>query len=122
MPETDAIPPVVRYMSDAKTRGFLESQIGPGIHFTCRLNQYRLAHRALTYGDLVDEWIAERGRRRNPSYEAEIAQHGKYNRFIREYFADQLNRGKSLRDAADVWNEIKTRKGDPRYWRRAGEP
>ena len=113
--------PVVRYMSDAKTRAFFESQIGPGFHFTYRLNQYRLAHRTLTYGDLVDEWIAERDRRRNPSYEAEIAQHGKYNRFIREYFADQLNRGKSLRDAADAWNEIKTRKGDPRYWPRAGE-
>ena len=110
--------PVVRYMSDAKTRAFFESQIGPGFHFTYRLNQYRLAHRTLTYGDLVDEWIAERDRRRNSSYKAEIAQHGKYNRFIRDYFADELNRGKSLRDAAAAWNEIKTRKGDPRYWPR----
>ena len=56
--------PVVRYMSDAKTRAFFESQIGPGFHFTYRLNQYRLARRALTYGDLVDEWIAKRGRTR----------------------------------------------------------
>ena len=107
--------PVVRYMSDAKTRAFFESQIGPGFHFTYRLNQYRLAHRTLTYGDLVDEWIAERDRRRSSSYKAEIAQYGKYNRFIRDYFADDLNRGKSLRDAAAAWNEIKTRKGDPRY-------
>lgn len=107
--------PVVRYMSDAKTRAFFESQIGPGFHFTYRLNQYRLAHRTLTYGDLVDEWIAERDRRRNSSYKAEIAQQGKYNRFIRDYFADGSNRGKSLRDAAAVWNQIKTRKGEPRY-------
>jgi hypothetical protein len=107
--------PVVRYLSDAKTRAFFESQIGPGFHFTYRLNQYRLTHRTLTYGDLVDEWIAERDRRRNSSYQAEIAQHGKYNRFIRDYFADERNRGKSLRDAAAAWNEIKTRKGDPRY-------
>ena len=113
--------PVVRYMSDAKTRAFFESQIGPGFHFTYRLNQYRLAHRTLTYGDLVDEWIAERDRRRNSSYKAEIARHGKYNRFIRDYFADELNRGKSLRDAAAAWNEIKTRKGDPRYWPRVRE-
>ena len=112
--------PVVRYMSDAKTRAFFESQIGPSFHFTYRLNQYRLAHRTLTYGDLVDEWIAERDRRRNSSYKAEIAQHGKYNRFIRDYFADELNRGKSLRDAANAWNEIKTRKGDPRYRPRRG--
>ena len=113
--------PVVRYMSDAKTRAFFESQIGPGFHFTYRLNQYRLAHRTLTYGDLVDEWIAERDRRRNSSYKAEIAQHGKYNRFIRDYFADEMNRGKSIRDAAAAWNDIKTRKGDPRYRSRGPE-
>jgi hypothetical protein len=107
--------PVVRYMSDVKTRAFFESQIGTGFHFTYRLNQYRLAHHILTYGDLVDEWIAERDRRRNSSYKAKIAKHGKYNRFIRDYFADELNRGKSLRDAAAVWNEMKTKKGDPRY-------
>jgi hypothetical protein len=107
--------PVVRYMSDAKTRAFFESQIGPGFHFTYRLNQYRLTHRTLTYGDLVDEWIAERDRRRTSSYKAEIAQHGKYNRFIRDYFADERNQGKSLRDAATAWNKIKTRKGGPDY-------
>src|SRR4029077_4689868 len=99
---------VVRYMSDAKTRSFFKSQIGPGFHFTYRLNQYRLAHRNLTYGDLVDEWIPARDRRRNSSYKAELAEHGKYNRFIRDYFADELNRGKSLRDAAAAWNKIKT--------------
>ena len=113
--------PVVRYRSDAKTRAFFESQIGPGFHFTYRLNQYRLARKTLTYGDLVDEWIAERDRRRNPSYEREIAQHGKYNRFIRDYFADELNRGKSLSDAAAAWNEIKMRQGDPRYRPRGRE-
>jgi len=112
---------VVRYMSDAKTRAFFESQIGPGFHFSYRLNQYRLAHRNLTYGDLVDEWIAERDRRRNSRYQAAIPQHGKYNRFIRDYFADELNRGKSLRDAAAAWNAIITRKGDPRYRPRGWE-
>jgi hypothetical protein len=107
--------PVVRYMSDEKTRAFFEAEIGPGFHFTYRLNQYRLERSTLTYGDLVDEWIAERNRRRSPAYKAELAQQGKYNRFIRDYFADELNRGKSLRDAAAAWNEIKTRKGDPTY-------
>jgi len=107
--------PVVRYKSDEKTRAFFAAKIGPGFHFTYRLNQYRLAHRNLTYGDLVDEWIAERDRRRTPSYKAEIAEHGKYNHFIRDYFADERNRGKSLGDAAAAWNAIKTRKGDPRY-------
>jgi hypothetical protein len=110
--------PVVSYWSDAKTRAFFESEIGPEFHFTSHMNQYRLAHSGLTYGDLVDVWVKERDRRRNPNYKATIAEHGKYNRFIRDYFADPRNKGKPLRDAAASWNAIKTQRGDPRYKRR----
>jgi hypothetical protein len=47
--------PVVTYKSDAKTRAFFKSQIGPEFHFTYHVNQFRLAYPGLTYGDLVDE-------------------------------------------------------------------
>jgi hypothetical protein len=57
---------------------FFESHIGPQFHFTYRMNQYRLTHSGLTYGDLVVVWLKEWNRRRNPNYEAPIAQHGKY--------------------------------------------
>lgn len=69
--------PVILYKSDSKTRAFFESQIGPSFHFTYDLNQYRLAGDGLTYGDLVDEWIAERDRRLSEGYTASIAEHGK---------------------------------------------
>jgi hypothetical protein len=106
---------VVNYRSDAKTRAFFESQIGPGFHFTYHVNQFRLSHDGLTYGDLVDEWIAERDRRRGEGYEAPIAEHGKYNRYIRDFFADPDNEGKSLLDAVASWNSIKESRGDLRY-------
>ena len=107
--------PVVSYYSDAKTREFFKSQIGPEFHFTYHVNQFRLANEELTYGDLVDEWIAERDRCRTEGYEAPRAAHGKYNRFIRTYFADAENKGKSLREAALAWNEVKKGRGDHRY-------
>jgi hypothetical protein len=107
--------PVVNYKSDAKTREFFKSQIGPEFHFTYHVNQYRLKNPGLTYGDLVDEWIAERDRRRSEGYKAPIADHGKYNRYIRDFFADPANEGKSLQDAADSWNSIKQGRGDFRY-------
>jgi len=110
--------PVRRYTSDQKTRAFFEAEIGPEFHFTYHLNQFRLARRDLTYGALVDEWLAERDRRRDPDYEAPLAEHGKYNRFIRDFFADERNRGKSLRDAAAAWNAVKHGPGDQRYRRR----
>jgi hypothetical protein len=49
----------VNYKSDAKTRALFEKMIGPHFHFTYHLNQYRLLHAGLTYGDLIDEWIQE---------------------------------------------------------------
>ena len=107
--------PVVNYYSDAKTREFFKSQIGPEFHFTYHVNQFRLANEGLTYGDLVDEWMAEKDRRRSEGYEAPLAVHGKYNRFIRAYFADPENKGKSLRDAALAWNEVKKGRGDHCY-------
>ena len=107
--------PVINYKSDDKTRGFFKSQIGPEFHFTYLLNQYRLAHDNLTYGDLVDVWVAERDRRRHRDYRPPIAEQGKYNRFIRDFFDDERNKGKSLSDAANAWNAIKNKRGDPRY-------
>lgn len=106
---------VVNYKSDAKTREFFKSQIGPKFHFTYHLNQFRLANKGLTYGQLVDEWAAERDRRRSSGYQAPIAEHGKYNHFVRDFFADPNNEGKSLRDAATAWNAIKKGPGDPRF-------
>jgi hypothetical protein len=103
------------YTSDEKTRAFFKSQIGPGFHFTYHLNQYRLSHKNLSYGDLVDEWVAERERRRDSSYQPPIAEQGKYNRFVRDFFADEENQARSLRDAAAAWNAIKDRRGDHRY-------
>lgn len=103
------------YKSDDKTRAFFESEIGRHFHFTYRLNQYRLAHSRLTYGDLVDEWQAEHARRTNPEYRAPIANHGKYNRDIRDFFADASNAGKTLADAAASWNRAKHGRGDHRY-------
>jgi len=107
--------PVVHYKSDQKTRDFFKGEIGSHFHFTYHVNQYRLSHSGLTYGDLIDEWLAEFDRRKAADYKAPLSEHGKYNRFVRAYFADESNRGKSLADAAKAWNRAKNRRGEQRY-------
>jgi hypothetical protein len=79
------------------------------------VNQFRLANEGLTYGDLVNEWVDERERRRGKDYEAPIAEHGRYNRFIRDYFADKDNKGKTMQDAAISWNAIRDLSGGVGY-------
>ena len=108
---------MVSYFSDAKTRAFFCAQIGAEFHFTYRLNHYRLARTGLTYGNLIDEWIAERDRRRDPHYKAKIADHGKWNHFVRDFFADERNKGKSLSHAAAAWKKVKAGRGQHRYER-----
>jgi hypothetical protein len=112
--------PVVEYRSDEATRAFFEREIGPHFRFSYHLNQFRKAHDDLTYGDLVGEWVAEHERRKDPEYRAPIAEHGVYNTYVRDFFADERNTGASLRDAVESWNATKDRPGGRRYRRERG--
>jgi len=107
--------PVINFKSDQKTREFFESAIGPHFHFTAHLNQFRRENDNLTYGDLVSEWLAEKERRKNGSYRAKIMKSCEYNQFIRDFFADENNQGKSFQDAVAAWNEIKKKHGPRKY-------
>lgn len=111
--------PVVRYKSDALTRAFFKSQLGPGFHFTYRLTEFRRSRTRLTCGDLIDEWAAEQSRRRAGLSGPTLTSHGKYNRFVRDFFADSANAGRTLKDAVTVWNAVKNRARSQRYERRA---
>jgi hypothetical protein len=106
---------VVNYKSDERTRAFFEKEIGSHFHFTYHLNQYRLRNRGLTYGDLIDEWIADYEQRKKPGYKAPIASHGEYNRYIRDFFADSANNGSTLSDAVVSWKKAKRQRGDRSY-------
>ena len=113
--------PVVNYFSDDATRAFFRDRIGPEFHFTYRLNQFRLARTGLTYGDLIDEWQRERDRRRDPNYQAPLAAHGKWNLFVRAFFADAANAGSTMADAALAWNRVKAQRG-PAVYRASRRP
>ena len=98
---------VVIFKSDEKTRAFFKAELGPEFHFTYKMNKFRRSHSDLTYGDLIDEWLAERHRRKDKNYKPALEKHGEYNLFIRAFFADPENHGKSMRDAAASWNTVK---------------
>lgn len=99
--------PVVNFKSDQKTRAFFKSQIGAEFHFTYHVNKFRRGKVGLTYGDLVDEWLTERDRRRDKNYRPALEKHGEYNIFVREFFDDPENQGASMREAAAAWNRVK---------------
>ena len=49
----------------------------------------------------------EEERKKDPSYKKKIAPQFEYNQFIRDFFADPKNQGKSRGEAIEAWNEIK---------------
>jgi len=52
-----------------------------------------------TYSDVVEAWYEEDERKKVPSYKKEIAPQFEYNQFIRDFFSDAKNQGKSREEA-----------------------
>ncbi|MEM6990261.1 MAG: DUF6434 domain-containing protein [Myxococcota bacterium] len=108
------------WVCDAATRAFFERELGPSFHFTVSLNKLGREGKGLTYGDLVEHWRAERQRRKDPKYRPKLGQAGEYNRYVRAFFDDPANAGRSLADAAAGWNRVKAQRGPRRYSKKRG--
>lgn len=112
--------PVGGWVCDDRTRAFFEREIGANFHFTVGMNRLARSGKPLTYGELIDAWLAEKRRRRDPSYKPRLGRSGEYNLYVRAFFADPANRGKTLRHAAAGWNRVKKQRGPRTYDRSRG--
>ncbi|HEX4044071.1 MAG TPA: DUF6434 domain-containing protein [Gammaproteobacteria bacterium] len=107
---------VANYKNDAATRKFFIDQIGKHFRFDAYLRQFTNKNnitKKLTYGDLVDGWLIEESRRKDPAYQSNIGKQFEYNQFIRDFFANE--KGKSRSDAIKAWEIIKTAPGCKTY-------
>ncbi|MEG0471408.1 MAG: DUF6434 domain-containing protein [Solibacillus sp.] len=95
-------------------RAFFKSVI-PKFHFSTYIQNYFKNNIGKSYRDVVTAWIVEEERKKDPSYKKEIGPQFEYNQFIRDYFADQKNNGKSREEAIEAWNEIKQLSGSNKY-------
>jgi len=64
---------------------------------------------------VVDAWNNEEERKKDPSYKKNIAPQFEYNQFIRDFFSDPKNQGKSREEAIEAWNTIKKLPGNNKY-------
>ncbi len=95
-------------------RTFFKSVI-PGFHFSTYIQNYFKNNAGKTYRDAIEAWHEEDKRKKDPSYEKEIAPQFEYNQFTRDFFADPANKGKKRADAIEAWNEIKKLPGSNKY-------
>lgn len=95
-------------------RAFFKTVI-PKFHFSTYIQNYFKNNVGKTYRDAVNAWFEEEERKKDPSYKKNIAPQFEYNQFIRDFFADPNNQGKSRNEAIEAWNEIKKLPGSNKY-------
>lgn len=107
---------VVNYKNDAATRLFFIEYIGQHFRFDAYLRQFTNKNnitKNLTYGDLIDGWLKEDSRRKEPDYQTCIGEQFEYNQFTRDYFANE--KGKTRADAIKAWTLVKELPGEKTY-------
>ncbi|MFD2629517.1 DUF6434 domain-containing protein [Oceanobacillus kapialis] len=95
-------------------RAFFKTVI-PNFHFSTYIQNYFKNNIGKTYRDVVEAWYKEEERKKDPSYKKKIAPQFEYNQFIRDFFADSNNQGKSREEAIVEWNKIKVLPGSNKY-------
>ncbi|WP_409295841.1 DUF6434 domain-containing protein [Peribacillus sp. SCS-26] len=94
-----------------EARAFFKSVIGPSFHFSTFIQIYFKSNIGKTYQDAVDAWYEEEERKKFRVSKKKIAPQFKYNQFIRDYFSDPANKGKSRLDGVQAWNMAKSHPG-----------
>jgi len=97
-----------------EVRAFFKSAI-PKFHFSTYIQNFFKDNAGKTYRDAVDAWYEEEKRKKEPTYKKKIAPQFEYNQFIRDYYADPNNNGKSREQAIEAWNTIKKLPGSNKY-------
>ncbi|QTD40037.1 DUF6434 domain-containing protein [Sporosarcina sp. Te-1] len=95
-------------------RAFFKTVI-PTFHFSTFIQNYFKQNIGKTYRDAVSAWHEEEKRKKDPAYIREIAPQFEYNRFIRDFFADPNNKGKSRAEAIEAWDTCKRLPGSREY-------
>ncbi|MDL4839861.1 DUF6434 domain-containing protein [Aquibacillus rhizosphaerae] len=95
-------------------RAFFKSII-PKFHFSTYIQNYFKTNVGKTYRDVTDAWYEEERRKKDPSYLKNIPPQFEYNQFIRDFFTEPNNKGKSREEAIEAWNEIKKLPGSNKY-------
>lgn len=97
-----------------EVRAFFKSVI-PSFHFSTTIQTYFKTNVGKTYRDVVERWYEEEKRKKDPTYKKEIASQFEYNQYIRDFFADQENKGKSREEAIQGWKRMKQAPGSNKY-------
>ncbi|MDX5422186.1 MAG: SAP domain-containing protein [Hymenobacteraceae bacterium] len=103
------------YRNTEVNRRFFKSVIGEHFHFTTNFMRFCRENVGKTFSDAVQEWHREHTLKKDKGYQAEIGPQFEYNRYIRDFMAD--NPGSPLTTAIRCWKGKKSQPGSNAYSR-----
>ncbi len=107
---------VINYKNDRRTKEFFVDSIGSHFHFNSYLRQFAKAPNKdakLSYGDLVEGWLKEEAKKKDPQYKSTIDRQFQYNQFQRDFYAAEKEA--SREKFMGAWKLVRSVPGNATY-------
>ena len=101
------------YKNTENVRTFMTLHIGHHFKFNTEFMNWAKANTGKSMGEAIEEWKRIYTLKRNKGQKTEIAPQFEYNRYIRDFMAD--NPGQTLKSAIRLWKIKSRRTGDNKY-------
>ena len=103
------------YINTENVRSFFKKQIGIHFKFNVKFMKWMKANRGKTLGMAVEEWKRIDTEKKTETQPKEIAPQFEYNRFMRDFLADNPNMERAT--GIKLWKIKKSMRGDNVYTR-----
>jgi hypothetical protein len=101
------------YKNSANVRAFFTEYIGTHFAFNVKFMKWMRDHEGRTLAEAAEEWNRIHEMSKDKDYQTEIAPQFEYNRYIRDFLAD--NPSLKLQDAIRFWNLKRQKRGSKAY-------
>lgn len=103
------------YKNTENVRKFFQQQIGKQFKFNVKFMNWMKSNVGKTMSDAILEWERIKAESKHTSKPKEIAPQFEYNRYLRDFMADNPNSNRAL--GIKLWNKKKSIRGDNVYSR-----
>jgi len=101
------------YTNTENVRAFMTFHIGPHFRFNTGFMNWAKTNAGKSLNDAIDEWKRIYTLKKNKEHKSEIAPQFEYNRYIRDFLAD--NPGQNSGSAILIWKLKRKQPGDKNY-------
>lgn len=104
----------VGHKCSQRVREFFNKEI-PGFYFSTSIQSFFKENTGKTYDDAVKEWYRLKEIEKRSSKDKIIPPQFEFNTFVRDFFKDPKNKGRTRKEAIIAWENAKKQRGSNKY-------